>query len=215
MVALLEREKSGEGQHVQTSLLEAQIFTLDFQAARFLIDNVVPKQAGNNHPTSIPTGVYKTKDGQIEYRDHRPADLGAVLRGDRSAASVGSSRLFFGGRALEEPRRAQCRDREDPVDSATARNGSSGSTAWAWRPDRSMPSTKCSPIRRCSILGSRPHENADRGALKVMRQPVSLSRTPSAVVAPTPERGEHTQAVLAEFGFNDNDIAALRKAKVI
>ena len=65
LVALLERETSGEGQHVQTSLLEAQIFTLDFQAARFLIDKVVPGQAGNNHPTSIPTGVYRTKDGLL------------------------------------------------------------------------------------------------------------------------------------------------------
>ena len=65
LVALLEREQSGKGQYVETSLLEAQIFALDFQAARWLIDKVVPRQAGNNHPTSIPTGVYKTKDGHI------------------------------------------------------------------------------------------------------------------------------------------------------
>src|SRR6202795_3414844 len=65
MVALLEREQSGEGQPVETSLLHAQIFMLDFQAARWLIKHEVPGQAGNNHPTSIPTGVFKTTDGHI------------------------------------------------------------------------------------------------------------------------------------------------------
>src|SRR4029077_9162491 len=65
LVALLEREQSGEGQWVQTSLLQAQIFMLDFQAARWLIKKEVPPQAGNNHPTSIPTGVFKNADGHI------------------------------------------------------------------------------------------------------------------------------------------------------
>src|SRR6516162_4891326 len=65
MVALLEREKSKKGQHVTTSLLQAQIFMLDFQASRYLVSGEVAKQAGNNHPTSIPTGVFKTKDGHI------------------------------------------------------------------------------------------------------------------------------------------------------
>src|SRR3974390_1581876 len=65
MAALLEREQSGEGQWGQTSLLQAQIFMLDFQAARWLIKHEVPGQAGNNHPTSIPTGVFKTADGHI------------------------------------------------------------------------------------------------------------------------------------------------------
>ena len=65
MTALLERETSKKGQHIETSLLQAQIFMLDFQAARWLIAKEVPKQAGNDHPTSIPTGVFKTTDGHI------------------------------------------------------------------------------------------------------------------------------------------------------
>ena len=65
LVALLEREKSGKGQWLHTSLLQAQIFMLDFQSARWLIDGKVPQQAGNNHPTSIPTGVFETADGEI------------------------------------------------------------------------------------------------------------------------------------------------------
>src|SRR5579883_2844979 len=65
LVALLEREQSGEGQWLHTSLLQAQIFMLDFQAARWLVEREIPGQAGNNHPTSIPTGVYPTADGHI------------------------------------------------------------------------------------------------------------------------------------------------------
>src|SRR5205814_2057120 len=65
LVALLEREASGEGQYVETSLLAAQIAMLDFQAARWLIAREVPAQAGNDHPTSIPTGVFRTRDGHI------------------------------------------------------------------------------------------------------------------------------------------------------
>src|SRR6202140_4311716 len=65
LTALLEREKSKKGQHIETSLLQAQIFMLDFQGARYLVKGEVAKQAGNNHPTSIPTGVFKTKDGYI------------------------------------------------------------------------------------------------------------------------------------------------------
>ena len=74
LTALLERETSGEGQWVSTSLLQAQIFMLDFQASRFLTEGVVSKQAGNNHPTSIPTGVFKTKDGYLNI-----AVAGAVI----------------------------------------------------------------------------------------------------------------------------------------
>ncbi len=65
LIALLERYHSGSGQWIQTSLLQAQVFMLDFQAARFLMDGDIPKQAGNNHPTSIPTGVFKTADGYM------------------------------------------------------------------------------------------------------------------------------------------------------
>src|SRR4029078_5289719 len=65
LVALLEREKSGKGQQIATSLLQAQIFMLDFQAARFLVEGEVAQQGGNNYPTNIPTGVFKTRDGYI------------------------------------------------------------------------------------------------------------------------------------------------------
>jgi len=65
LVALVERATSNEGQWVQASLLESQMFMLDLQAARYLVDGVVPKQVGNEHPTGVPTNVYKTRDGYV------------------------------------------------------------------------------------------------------------------------------------------------------
>src|SRR3954462_5887312 len=87
MTALLERDVSGEGQWVQTSLLQAQIFMLDFQAARWLQMHEVAQQAGNDHPTSIPTGVFKTKDGHINI-----AAAGHVMW-ERTCEAIGAPEL--------------------------------------------------------------------------------------------------------------------------
>src|SRR6185312_7238327 len=80
LIALLERETSGEGQWVQSSLLAAQIAMLDFQAARWLVAHEVPEQAGNDHPTSIPTGVFKTKDGHINIASAGDEIFGRLCR---------------------------------------------------------------------------------------------------------------------------------------
>ena len=91
LVALIEREQSGKGQEVATSLLQAQIFMLDFQASRWLNAGEVPPQAGNNHPTSIPTGVFKTRDGHINIA----AAGGAIW--ERLCRAIGAEAL------LEDP----------------------------------------------------------------------------------------------------------------
>src|SRR5690348_749317 len=80
LVALLEREESGEGQWVQSSLLGAQIAMLDFQAARWLMAHEVPEQAGNDHPTTIPTGVFKTRDGHINIASAGDEIFGRLCR---------------------------------------------------------------------------------------------------------------------------------------
>ena len=110
LTALLERDVSGEGQWVQTSLLQAQVFMLDFQAARWLMERQVAGQAGNNHPTSIPTGVFRTADGFINI-----ATTGGKIW-ERCAEALGA-RMDHGPRlrhrvgALHQPQRPQCRHR--------------------------------------------------------------------------------------------------------
>ena len=123
LTALLERETSGEGQWVSTSLLQAQIFMLDFQASRFLTEGVVSKQAGNNHPTSIPTGVFKTKDGYLNI-----AVAGAVIW-ERFCSAVGrpewvtSPDYKTGKLRLAKPRQTQRRNRQSDGDEVERRVG--------------------------------------------------------------------------------------------
>ena len=155
LVALLEREKSKQGQHVTTSLLQAQIFMLDFQGARWLIEGEVPKQAGNNHPTSIPTGVFKTADGHINI-----ASTGSKIWARFCAAADASELLqqpeYETAAARSKNRDALNADIETlHGQAAPAPNGSSGSTRPACRAGRSIRSTRCSPIRRSSISASR------------------------------------------------------------
>src|ERR1700726_948059 len=104
MVALLEREQSGEGQWIQTSLLQAQIFMLDFQAARWLMEKDVAKQAGNNHPTSIPTGVFKTSDGYINI-----ATTGGRIW-ERCPQAIGAPELLSNPDYATAPARSKNRD---------------------------------------------------------------------------------------------------------
>ena len=111
MVALLEREQSGKGQAIETSLLQAQIFMLDFQAARWLTGHEVPPQAGNNHPTSIPTGVFKTSDGYINIAATGQKMWERVCETLGIPDSVAKHPDYATGAArLEEPRRRQRHD---------------------------------------------------------------------------------------------------------
>jgi formyl-CoA transferase len=215
MVALLERETSGRGQKVETSLLEAQIFMLDFQAARWLVDKVVPKQAGNNHPTSIPTGVYKTSDGYINI-----ATTGAPTW-TRFCKAIGAEHFMQNPDYASNDLRSKNRDKLNAEINAIM----AAHTCAEWIERLNAQGVACGPIyavdemfadEQVQHLGIVTQmQTQDRGALDVMRQPVSLSRTSSTVAMPTPERGEHTDTVLQEFGFSAADIEALRKANAI
>jgi crotonobetainyl-CoA:carnitine CoA-transferase CaiB-like acyl-CoA transferase len=215
LVALLEREVSGEGQKVETSLLESQIFMLDFQAARWLIDKVVPRQAGNNHPTSIPTGVYKTKDGYINI-----ATTGAPTW-IRFCKALDAEHLLANPDYASNDLRSKNRDKLNAeIDTILAAH-----TSAEWIERLNAQGVACGPIYAIDEMFEDPQvrhlgivtqmQTKDRGALDVLRQPVTLSRTPSKVALPTPERGEHTDEILGEFGFSEAEIDRLRKADAI
>jgi formyl-CoA transferase len=215
-VALLERESSGEGQHVTTSLLQAQIFMLDFQAARWLVKGEVPQQAGNNHPTSIPTGVFKTADGHI------------------NIASTGQKIWERFCKALEVPAwierpeyataaaRSKNRDALNAeIDAHTVKRTSAD---WVDRfneagvpagPIYAIDQTFADPqVEHLRIAQSVATGN-DGSAMRLVGQPVGLSRTPSALAVSAPELGEQTESVLMEFGFAADEIESLRKANAI
>jgi formyl-CoA transferase len=215
LVALIEREQSGEGQWVQTSLLQAQIFMLDFQAARWLIRHEVPGQAGNNHPTSIPTGVFKTADGHINL-----ACAGQKIW-ERFCEAVDARWL------KEHPDYATAAARLKHRDALNAEIDKilSGRPSAEWVDRLNEAGVPCGPIYAIDqvfadpqvehLAIAQPVAKADGKVLTVIGQPLALSRTPSAIVAPPPDIGEHTEEVLREFGYGDKDIAALRQADAI
>ena len=211
LVALLEREVSGEGQWVQSSLLQAQIFMLDFQAARWLVDQEVPPQAGNNHPTSIPTGVFPTSDGHINI-----------------AAAGGHMWIRF-CEALEAPQflkntayatsesRSKNRDALNREISEITRNHSSAD--WVARFNKAgVPS---GPIYAINEVFDDPQvkslelverlETHLRGPIHLTGQPVKLSRTPSHLVVEPPSAGQHTDEILGELGYDAAAIKGLRQ----
>jgi crotonobetainyl-CoA:carnitine CoA-transferase CaiB-like acyl-CoA transferase len=214
MVALLEREKSKKGQHITTSLLQAQIFMLDFQAARWLVKGEVPQQAGNNHPTSIPTGVFKTSDGHINI-----ASTGQKIW-ERFCHALGDPDLITRPEYATAAARSKNREALNAViDAHTIKRTSAD---WVERLNEAgVPS---GPIYSIDQMFGDPQVEHLKMAqpvkkkgkeMKLVGQPVSLSRTPSKLVSWPPALGEHTDQVLKEFGFRAGEIAALRKANAI
>src|SRR5262249_30581315 len=213
--ALLEREVSGKGQWVQTSLLQAQIFMLDFQAARWLMEKEVAQQAGNNHPTSIPTGVFKTSDGYINI-----ATTGGRIWG-RCAQATGAPELVSNTQHATAP--ARSKNRDAPHAEIEQRTVTKSTEAWV--KELNAAGVPCGPIyaidqmfedaqvRHLGIAQDVP--NAENRHIRLVGQPVTLSRTPSRMVARPPEFGEQTEEVLAEFGFTAGEIGELRRAQVV
>jgi formyl-CoA transferase len=215
LTALLEREVSGEGQWVQTSLLQAQIFMLDFQAARWLMDKDVAQQAGNDHPTSIPTGVFRTSDGYINI-----ATTGGRIW-LRFAEAIGAPDLPSRPEYATAPDRSKNRKALNAeINTYTEKKSSE-----TWVKEFNAAGVPCGPIyaidqmfadAQVQHLGMAQHvPNDENRHIQLVSQPVVLSRTPSKMAARPPEFGEHTEEVLAEFGFAADEIKDLRERKVV
>jgi crotonobetainyl-CoA:carnitine CoA-transferase CaiB-like acyl-CoA transferase len=215
MVALLERAQSGKGQWVQTSLLQAQIFMLDFQAARWLIAKDVAGQAGNNHPTSIPTGVFKTADGHINI-----ATTGHQMW-ERLCNTIGATEL------MEHPdyKTSAARSKNRNALSVEIDRRTVTRTSAEWVEAMNTAGVPCGPINSIDQAFADPQvrhlgiaqdvATPGGGKTTLVGQPIDMSRTPSRLAAPTPELGEHTDEVLKEFGFSAQEIDGLRAAKAI
>ena len=215
LVALLEREESGEGQWVQSSLLGAQIAMLDFQAARWTIAKEVPGQAGNNHPTSIPTGVFATADGHINI-----AAAGNDIY-HRCCRALGVPELATDPRFVTGKARLENRDVLNGMIEAITRTRTSAE----WIETLNAEGVPSGPIYKMNEVFDDPQvkhlgiarkvHHKTLGEVEVIGQAIELSRTPWSIRSATPEPGEHTDAVLAELGFGAAEIASLRAKKVV
>src|SRR3954464_12502450 len=215
MTALLEREHSGKGQWVQSSLLHAGIALLDFQAARYTMKGDVPPQMGNDHPTSMPTSAYQTADGYIN----------VAASGDGMWTRI--CQLF---ERPELARDERFKTNELRAKNRAALNGEMNKalarrTSAEWIEALNKIGVPCGPIYKMDEvfadpqvkhLGAAAEVNHPRlGRLRILNQAVKLSRTPATLKTATPEIGQHTDEVLRELEYSDAEIAQLRKQGVV
>jgi crotonobetainyl-CoA:carnitine CoA-transferase CaiB-like acyl-CoA transferase len=214
LLALLERERTGKGQWVQTSLLQAQTFMLDFQAARWLMDREVPGQAGNNHPTSIPTGVFKTTDGYINI-----ACAGQAIW-ERLQATLDDQRLHA-PEFSDAPSRSDNRDALNAIINEIT----STDTSDHWIDRFNGDGIPCGEINSIDKVFDNPQVkhlgiardmvSQERGPTQVVGQPIMMSDARSDIAVPPPTPGQHTSEILQELGFTEADISAFREAGAI
>ena len=214
LVALHERERSGRGQWVQTSLLQAQIFMLDFQAARYLMSGEVAGQAGNNHPTGAPTGVFKTQDGYVNV-----APTPVMWR--RFCKAIDREDL------IDHPSYATPKDRRNHREELNAliADIAAKMTTAALVERLNAASIPCGPVYSIDQTFADPQvrhlglaqrvKSQALGDITLVGQPFILSRTPTSLVSAAPEYSEHTEDILAEFGYSPDDIARFRESGTI
>jgi crotonobetainyl-CoA:carnitine CoA-transferase CaiB-like acyl-CoA transferase len=215
MTALLEREQSGEGQWVQSNLLQAAIQLLDFQAARYTMSGDVPAQVGNDHPTSMPTSAYTTADGYMNV-----AATGTKMW-QRVCESIGRMDMF------EHPdfKTAEARAKNRAALNKELNAGFKKKKSGEWVEILNKGGVPCGPIYRMDEVFADPqvkHVGAAAevthrklGKLRLINQPVKLSRTPAKLVSATPERGEHTEEVLIEIGFSADDVKGFKSKGIV
>ena len=215
-LALYNRERTRKGQWVHTSLSEAQIFMLDFQAARWLMKGEVPKQAGNDHPTSIPTGVFQTSDGYINI-----AAAGQNMW-KRFATAMGGGELLNHADHATPSLRSQNRKALNERISAVTRTNASAH----WIAALNKAGVPCGPINSIDMTFAEPQvkhlgiaravKHPKLGEIKVVGNPINLTGSPQPKrLKPTPDLGQHTDVVLKGLGLSAKKIKALRAAGAV
>ena len=215
LIALTERERSGAGQWVQTSLLQSMIAMMDFQAARYLVEGSVPPQAGNDHPYLTPMGVYATRDGHINIA------VGAEGQWRAFCVTVGRPELGTDPAYDSIEKRFQQR----PALRVIIEEALHQKTSAEWIAVFDKAGIPAGPIyamdevfadRQVRHLGiAAPVHHPVLGDISVVGPPIGMSRTPPSVATPTPEPGEHTVEILAELGYDEAAVERLRAAQIV
>jgi crotonobetainyl-CoA:carnitine CoA-transferase CaiB-like acyl-CoA transferase len=211
LVALLEREESGEGQWVQSSLLQSQVWMMDFQIMRWLMNKEIPGQTGNDHPTTAATGVYPTADGYINL-----AAMGTEMF-IKLVTAIGLPEL------AEDPRFKLLKTRgqnRPALNAAIAARTKQEPTAH-WIELLNKAGVPCGSIKNVKETMEDPQvvhlgmaktlQHPNLGEISVVNHPVIMSRSKREVFTAAPDRGEHNKEVYAEFGIGAQEVDALLK----
>jgi crotonobetainyl-CoA:carnitine CoA-transferase CaiB-like acyl-CoA transferase len=214
LTALHERERSGEGQWVQTSLLEALLFFLDFQGARYLMKGEVAKQAGNNHPTGVPTGTFKTRDGYANIAPTPPMwkrfckAIGRPEWGENPEWATPKGRRQH--REVINTAINEITTKEDTASLVARMNAAGVPCGPVYGIDQAFNDPQ---VKHLGIAKDVPSKAL--GNIKVIGQPIALSRTPTSMVTGAPDYAEQADEILAEFGYSGKDIESFRKIGAI
>ena len=215
LLALLEREASGEGQWIQTSLLQAQAFMLDFQATRWLMDAEVAGQAGNNHPTIIPMGVFETADGHMNIAG------GGQVMWQRLCNALDLSEL------IKHPDYERPEDRSDNRDrlNLLLEEKTRTKNTKYWVEYLNKNNVPCGEINSIDQVFNDPQmkhlgmaqkiNSTERGEIELVGQPINMTRTPSSISLPPPTCGQHSTEILTDLGFSDAEIASFHAENII
>jgi formyl-CoA transferase len=214
MTALLEREATGLGRWVKTSLLQAQIAMLDFQAARWLVDGVVPGQAGNDHPTAVPMGLFPTADGVINVAPTGEAMFQALCR------ALGAPQL------IDDPRfapRERVKHRAD-INAALAAITRTRTSA-EWIEALNQAGVPCGPVNTIDQAFADPQvrhlgiartvAHPELGELTLVGQPIEIEGADAAIRTAAPDPGQHSREVLEQLGYGEAEIEEMAEAGVI
>jgi crotonobetainyl-CoA:carnitine CoA-transferase CaiB-like acyl-CoA transferase len=214
-MALFDRERTGEGRWVHTSLLESLIYMMDFQSARWLVDKKVPGQAGNEHPQGVPTGVYASSDGYINI-------------------SATSTRLWHGlCDALGKPvwktkaewsTQAGRRGDRRGVNGAIAEIAKTKTTAH-WVKAFGDAGVPCGPIYTVDQVFDDPQvkhigiaapvHHPRLGKMDLVASPLNFSGTTRALRCATPDPEQFTDDILTTVGYTKEEVAQLRTRKIV
>jgi crotonobetainyl-CoA:carnitine CoA-transferase CaiB-like acyl-CoA transferase len=215
LIAVAERERSGQGQWVQTSLLQAQIAMMDFQAAAYLVEGKVPGQAGNDHPYSTPMGVLQTADGFI--------NIGVGGEGQWVALTRALDRPDLAANPDYAVQDQRFRHRAKLMAELGEIFSTRSSADWLER--LAAEGVPAGPIYKVDEvfadpqvehLGiARPVRHPQLGDIRLVGQPIDMSRTPPEIATPTPDPGAHSEEILREIGFGEAAVADLRALGVV
>ena len=215
LLALLEREASGEGQWIQTSLLQAQAFMLDFQATRWLMDAEVAEQAGNNHPTIIPMGVFETADGHMNIAG------GGQVMWQRLCNALDLPEL------IKHPDYERPEDRSDNRDrlNLLLEEKTRTKNTKYWVEYLNKNNVPCGEINSIDQVFNDPQmkhlgmaqkiNSTERGEIELVGQPINMTRTPSSLSLPPPTCGQHSIEILTDLGFSDEEIESFHTENII